>query len=48
MQGVFVLLAVVTFCVMDTAAVRNKELIRDLHDKIDSLTDTVGMWFVSH
>ena len=43
----FVILVVVTFFVLDINALkRNKMLIKDLHDKIDSLTGVVGMYVI--
>ena len=41
-----VLLVFVTFSVMNTDAQRTKRLIRGLHDKIDHLTELVGMYVV--
>ena len=45
MQRIFVvLLAFVTLCLIDINAQRGKVLIKNLHDKIDHLTDLVGMY----
>ena len=47
MQRVFVVvLAVSTLCVVNTNAQRGKVLIKGLHDKIDHLTNLVGMYVI--